>query len=275
MAGRGARAAACEGAHHRFLGLKLACFARSVARCLFAAVARTRLDRGSQSLDRISLGRRQRDRAAELAGEVVRLKVDIILTYATPMVLAAKQATPAIPIVFALAADPLGSGLVASLARPGGNVTGLSLQHTDLASKKVELLRDLIPGLRRLAILANATNFASVREMGEVQAAARMIDLEVVTFEIERAEDIAPVFAELKDRAEALYICIDTILFSNQTRINTLARDARLPTIQSDRASVEAGGLMSYGPNFLDLFRRAADYVDKILRGAKPGDIPV
>jgi putative tryptophan/tyrosine transport system substrate-binding protein len=215
------------------------------------------------------------DRAAELAGEFVRLKVDIILTYATPMVLAAKQATSAIPIVFALAADPLGSGLVASLARPGGNVTGLSLQHTDLASKKVELLRDLIPGFRRLAILANAANFASVREMGEVQAAARMIDLEVVTFEIERAEDIAPVFAELKDRAEALYICIDTILFSNQTRINTLARDARLPTIQSNRASVEAGGLMSYGPNFLDLFRRAADYVDKILRGAKPGDIPV
>ena len=110
--------------------------------------------------------------------------------------------------------------------------------------------------------------------MGEVQAAARMIALEVVTFEIERAEDIA-LFAELKDRAEALYICIDTILFSNQTRINTLARDARLPTIQSNRASVEAGGLMSYGPNFLDLFRRAADYVDKILRGAKPGDIPV
>jgi putative tryptophan/tyrosine transport system substrate-binding protein len=120
------------------------------------------------------------------------------------MVLAAKQATSAIPIVFALAADPLGSGLVASLARPGGNVTGLSLQHTDLASKKVELLRDLIPSLRRLAILANPANFASVREMGEVQAAARMIDLEVVTFEIERVEDIAPVFAELKDRTEAL-----------------------------------------------------------------------
>jgi ABC-type uncharacterized transport system substrate-binding protein len=215
------------------------------------------------------------DRAAEIAAEFVQRKVDVIVTYATPMVLAAKQATPVIPIVFALAADPLGNGLVASLARPGGNVTGLSLQHTDLASKRLELLRDLVPGLRRLAILANVANSASVLEMGEVQAAARTIDLEVTTLEIRRAEDIVPVFAELKGSAEALYVCIDTILFSNQTRINDLALAARLPTMLSNRASVAAGGLMSYGPNFLDLFRRAGDHVDKILRGAKPADIPV
>jgi putative ABC transport system substrate-binding protein len=215
------------------------------------------------------------DRAAELAAEFVRLKVDVIVTHANPMVIAAKQATSVIPIVFAAAADPLGTGLVASLARPGGNVTGLSVQNTDLAGKHLELLRDLIPGLRRLAIMVNVDNSASVLEMREVQAAARMIGLEVATLKIRRAEDIAPAFEELKGRADALYVCIDTVLFAHRIRINTLALSARLPTMLSNREYVEAGGLMSYGPNFLDLFRRAGDYVDKILRGAKPGEIPV
>jgi putative tryptophan/tyrosine transport system substrate-binding protein len=215
------------------------------------------------------------DRAAELAAEFVRLKVDIIVTHANPMVIAAKQATSVIPIVFAAAADPLGTGLVASLARPGGNVTGLSVQNTDLAGKHLELLRDFIPGLRRLAIMVNVDNSASVLEMREVQAAARMIGLEVATLTIRRAEDIAPAFEELKGRADALYVCIDTVLFAHRIRINTLALSARLPTMLSNREYVEAGGLMSYGPNFLDLFRRAGDYVDKILRGAKPGEIPV
>jgi ABC-type uncharacterized transport system substrate-binding protein len=215
------------------------------------------------------------DRAAELAAEFVRLKVDVIVTHANPMVIAAKQATSVIPIVFAAAADPLGTGLVASLARPGGNVTGLSVQNTDLAGKHLELLRDFIPGLRRLAIMVNVDNSASVLEMREVQAAARMIGLEVATFKIRRAEDIAPAFEELKGRADALYVCIDTVLFAHRIRINTLALSARLPTMLSNREYVAAGGLMSYGPNFLDLFRRAGDYVDKILRGAKPGEIPV
>ena len=216
------------------------------------------------------------DRAAELAAEFVRLKVDVIVTYANPMVVATKQATSVIPIVFAAAADPLGTGLVAGLARPGGNVTGLSVQNTDLAGKHLELLRDLIPGLRRLAIMANVGNSASVLEMREVQAAARTIGLEVTILEIRRAEDIAPAFEELKARADALYVCVDTILFSHRIRVNTLALSARLPTMLSvSREYVEAGGLMSYGPNFVDLFRRAGDYVDKILHGAKPGNIPV
>ena len=216
------------------------------------------------------------DRASEIAGELTRLKVDIIVTSGTPQVIALKQATSVIPIVFAAAADPLGTGLVAGLARPGGNVTGLSVQNTDLAGKHLELLRDLIPGLRRLAIMANVGNSASVLEMREVQAAARTIGLEVTILEIRRAEDIAPAFEELKARADALYVCVDTILFSHRIRVNTLALSARLPTMLSvSREYVEAGGLMSYGPNFVDLFRRAGDYVDKILHGAKPGNIPV
>jgi putative ABC transport system substrate-binding protein len=215
------------------------------------------------------------DRAAELAAEFVRRKVDVIVTYANPMVVATKQATSVIPIVFAAAADPVGTGLVAGLARPGGNVTGLSAQNTDLAGKHLELLRDLIPGLRRLAIMANVDNSASVLEMREVQAAARTIGLEVATLEIRRGEDIAPAFEGLKGRADALYVCVDTVLFSNRISVNTLALSARLPTIFLNREYVEAGGLMSYGPSFPDLFRRAGGYVDKILHGAKPGNIPV
>jgi putative tryptophan/tyrosine transport system substrate-binding protein len=215
------------------------------------------------------------DRAAVLAAEFVRLKVDVIVTYANPMVVAAKKATSAIPIVFAAAADPLGTGLVASLARPGSNVTGLSVQNTELTGKHLELLRELIPELRRLAIMANVGNSASVLEMREVQAAAHAIGIEVATLEIRRAEDIAAAFEEAKGRADALYVCIDTVLFSNRIRVSTLAIGAHLPTMLSNREFVAAGGLMSYGPSFPDLFRRAGDHVDKILRGAKPGDIPV
>jgi putative tryptophan/tyrosine transport system substrate-binding protein len=215
------------------------------------------------------------DRAKEFAAEFVQLNVDVIVTYANPMVLAVKQATSHIPIIFAAAADPLGTGLVASLARPGGNVTGLSIQHTDLASKRLELLRDVVPGLRRLAIMVNVTNPASVRDMGEVQAAARALGIEVATVKIQREEDITPGIEEQKGRAEALYVCIDTLLFSKRILINTLALAARLPTMLSNEEYVEAGGLMSYQANFPDLFRRAGDYLDKILRGAKAGDLPV
>lgn len=215
------------------------------------------------------------DRAAELAAEFVRLKVDVIVTYANPIVVATKKVTSVIPIVFAAAADPLGTGLVASLARPGGNVTGLSVQNTELAGKHLELLRELILGLRRLAIMVNIGNSAAVLEMHEVQAAARATGIEVATLEIRRAEDIADAFEEVRGRADALYVCIDTVLFSNRIGISTLAIGAHLPTILSNREFVAAGGLMSYGPSFPDLFRRAGDYVDKILHGAKPGDIPV
>ena len=215
------------------------------------------------------------ERFAEIAAELVRLKVDVILTSGTPEVLAAKQATSVIPIVFATAGDPVGNGLVASLARPGGNVTGMSLQSNDTAGKRLELLREVVPSLRRLAILANVGNPFSVLELGEAQAAARALGLEVDTLEIRRPEDIAPAFEALKGRAQALYVCADGLVNANRIRINTLALSVRLPTIHGYRDYVEAGGLMSYGANLPDLFRRSADYVDKILRGAKPADIPV
>ena len=211
----------------------------------------------------------------EVARQLQRLNVDIIVTSGTPQVLAAKHATSVIPIVFAGAGDPVGSGLVASLARPGGNATGLSTQSTDLAGKRLEILREAVPGLRRLAILANMGNPAATLEMNEVRAAARTLGLEVITLEIRRGEDIAPAFEALRGRAEALYVAIDALANASRIRINTSALGARLPTMHGSRDYVEAGGLMSYGPNVPDLWRRAAEYVDKILHGAKPGDIPV
>src|SRR6516225_6547146 len=214
-------------------------------------------------------------RAEEITAEFIRLKVDVIVTSRTPQVLAAKQATAVIPIVFAAAGDPVDNGLVASLARPGGNVTGLSLQQTDVAGKRLELLREVVLGLRRLVIIGNVGNPFTVLEMREVQAAASTLGLEVATPEIRRAEDIAPAFDAIKGRADALYVCLDTVLITNRSRINTLALAARLPTMSAPRDSVEAGGLMSYGPNWPSLWRRAAEVVDKILRGAKPADIPV
>ena len=215
------------------------------------------------------------ERFAEIVAEFVRLKVDVIVTAGTAAVVAAKQATSVIPIVFAVAGDPVGTGLVASLARPGGNVTGLSNQSADLPGKRLELLREVVPGLRRLAILANVGSPNALLEMREVQATTSTLGLEVATLEIRRAEDIAPAFEALKDRADALYLGPDPLMNANRTRINILAVGARLPTMQGAREYVEAGGLMSYGPNFPDQFRRVADFVDKILRGTKPADIPV
>jgi putative ABC transport system substrate-binding protein len=215
------------------------------------------------------------ERFAEIAAEFTRLKVDLIVASTTPAVIAAKQATSVIPIVFPVAGDPVGSGLVASLARPGGNVTGLSVLSTDLAAKRLELLREVVPGLRRLAIMANVGNPAPVLEMREVEAVARMIGLEAATFEIKRAEDIGPAFEALKGRMDALYVAADSLVNTNRVRINTLALGGRLPTMHGLREYVEAGGLMCYGPNVPDLNRRAADFVDKILRGAKPADLPV
>ena len=214
------------------------------------------------------------ERFAEIAAELVRLEVDVILTHNTPPVLAAKEATSVIPIVFASAGDPVGTGVVASLARPGGNVTGLSAGSTDVVGKRLELLREVMPGLRRLAILASDSPHL-VLEIGEVQRAARTLALEVATFEIRRTEDIAPTFETLKGGADALYVISDPVTVGNRVRINTLALGARLPTMHSVREPVEAGGLMSYGANWSDMFRRAADYVDKVLRGAKPADIPI
>ena len=214
------------------------------------------------------------ERFGEIAAEFVRLKVDVIVT-GQSTVPALKQATSVIPIVLAIASDPIGTGTVASLASPGGNVTGLSLQAPDLAGKRLELLREVIPTLRRLAILANIGFPAAELEMGEVAAAARTLGIDAVRLEVQRAEDIAPAFEAHKAGTEALYLTSDALLNSNRIRINTLANVARVATISAVKEFVEAGSLMSYGPSYPDLFRRAADYVDKILRGAKPGDLPV
>jgi len=214
------------------------------------------------------------ERYSEIAAEFVRLKVDVILTVgsAVPIV---RQATTAIPIVFAVAIDPVGSGLVASLAKPGGNATGLSIQANELAGKRLELLREAIPQLRRLGILFNADNTQPVLEMGETQAEARRLGLEIAPLAIRRADDIEPTFQNLKVRADALYVAVDQLMVANRARILTLALAERLPTIFSERDFVKAGAFMSYGPNYSDLFRHSADYVDKILHGTKPGDIPV
>jgi putative ABC transport system substrate-binding protein len=215
------------------------------------------------------------ERYTEIATEFVNLKVDVIVTWASAPVLAAKQSTALIPIVFAAQMDPVGAGVVASLGRPGGNVTGMSLQQTDTAGKRLELLREVVPNLGRLAIMANAGAPGAVLEMREVDATARALRLEAITREIRQVEDIASAIDALKGRADALYVATDPLVFNNRVRINTLAQDARLPTIFGAREYVDAGGLLSYGPNWTDLFRRAAEQVDKILRGAKPADIPV
>jgi putative ABC transport system substrate-binding protein len=214
------------------------------------------------------------ERYAEIAAEFVRLKVDVIVTVgsAVPIV---RQATTVIPIVFAVGIDPVGAGLVASLAQPGGNVTGLSIQANELAGKRLEFARELIPQLHRLAIMFNVGNAQPVLEMGETQAAARMLGLEVVPLVIQRAEDIAPAFQTFKTRADALYVAVDQLMVANGTSILTSALGVRLPTIFSTRDFVKVGALMSYGPSYTERFGRAADYVDKILRGAKPGDLPV
>jgi len=217
----------------------------------------------------------QLERSAEIVAEFVRRKVDVIVTHSAEPVSAAKQATSVIPIVFTVAADPLGSGLVASLTRPGGNATGLSLQATDLAGKRIEILREVLPGFRRLGIVGNVGAPAAILEMHEAQTAANAVGLATATFELRRTNDIASAIDALKDRADVLYVVSDPLVSTNRTRFAILAVGARLPTMHGFREHVEAGGLVSYGANFPALFRRGAEYVDKILRGAKAADLPV
>jgi putative tryptophan/tyrosine transport system substrate-binding protein len=214
------------------------------------------------------------ERFDEIAHEFVRLKVNVIVTggIAVP---AAKRATSELPIVFALAPDPVGSGLVASLARPGGNVTGLSNQSGDLFDKRLEILREIIPGLRRLGIIANRDNPQVALEIGDAQDKARKLGIDITISNIVRADDIAPAIEALKGHADSLYVVSDAFAVTNRVRINTFALAARMPTMHANREYIETGGLISYGTNYPDLFRRAGDYVDKILRGSKPGDLPV
>jgi putative ABC transport system substrate-binding protein len=215
------------------------------------------------------------DRLAGFAADFVQQKVDIIVAEGAVAVIGAKQATATIPIVFPVAGDPIGNKLVASLGRPGGNVTGLSIQATDLASKRLEIFREIVPGLTRLAIMANVGSPNTALEVGEVQETARTLGLEATAVEVQRAEDIAPAFEALKGRADALYVAPDPLVLSNRVRINALALGLRLPTMYAYRDYVETGGLVSYGTNLTDLFRRAGDFVDRILRGAKPSELPI
>jgi len=214
------------------------------------------------------------ERYGDIAAEFVRLKARVIVTVGTA-VAAAQQVTSTIPIVFGIAVDPVGSGLVASLARPGGNVTGLSLQSTDLAGKRLDILRELLPGLDRLAVIADVGYSGSMIEIAEVQAAAAKAGLQVDVLEIRRAEDIVPAFGALKSGTKALYVCADALINANHARINTLALGTRLPTVHAFSEFLGAGGLLSYGAFSPDMFRRAGDVVDKILKGATPAEIPV
>src|SRR5262249_7438267 len=214
------------------------------------------------------------ERFAEIATEFVNSNVDVIVTGGNA-VSAVRQATSTIPIVCALAVDPVGSGFVNSLSRPGGNVTGLSSQGPDLAGKRLELLRELAPGRRRLAVLVNVGYPAAREELAQVQTAARALGLETAVLEIRRVEDIAPAFDGAKGRADALYVVGEALVTANVVLIAKLALDAGLPAISNNPEFAVSGGLIAYGASIPALFQRAADVVDKILRGAKPADIPV
>ena len=208
----------------------------------------------------------------QIAAEFVQLKTDIILTSGAAG-LAVRQATSDIPVVLALANDPVGSGLVANLSRPGGNITGLSLQTPDLAGKRIEIARELLPGLHRLAVLGDIGYPASKLEIDEVEAVARRLGLEVTKLEVQKAADILPALESLHGDVDALYVCTGPLINTNRVSINDAANSARLPTIHSEKTYIEAGGLICYGPVVTDMFRRAAELVDKT--GAKPGDIPI
>lgn len=215
------------------------------------------------------------DRAPALIAELVQLNVDVLVTHSTPNVVSAKQATSVIPIVFAAIGDPVGIGLVQSLSRPGGNITGLSLQSNELAGKRLQLMREVIPNLHRVAFLGSSDTAVTATEVAEFQAAAQTLGLDIIRSDIAGVEDIAPIIQSLKGRADGIYVQTIPLMYTNRVRINTLALDARLPTFAGSREFAEASGVMSYGPNFSDLFRRAGELVDKILRGAKPADLPV
>jgi ABC-type uncharacterized transport system substrate-binding protein len=215
------------------------------------------------------------ERYAEIAAEFVQLKVDAVLTIGTPATAAAMKATSVIPIVFVAVNDPVALGVVATLARPAANVTGLSNQQHDVAGKRLELLREVVPRLRRLAILMNPANAGGALEMKDVQTLAGTIGVETITLQIRQAEELGPALQSLNNLADALYFASDPLFNSNRILINNMVLGLRLPTIYAFREYIEAGGLMSHGANFPALFRRGAEFVDRILRGAKPADIPV
>lgn len=214
------------------------------------------------------------ERVSEIAAEFLREKVNVIVTYGSAVSIL-EQATPTTPIVFAVAFDPVRGGLVQSLVKPGGNVTGISIQQPDLVGKRLAVLRQVIPQLHRLAVLANAGYAEPMLEADRVRSTAQALGLEAARLGIWRSQDIAPTLEALRNKADALYIVSDAFIAANRSEILTLALSDRLPTMLSYGDYVAAGGLMSYGPNYVNLFRQAAGIVDKILRGTNPADIPV
>ena len=216
------------------------------------------------------------DRIQELAADLVQRKVDVIVVIGTPDAQAAKRATSSIPIVLAIVANPVGSGLVASLAHPGGNVTGLSMMMTELSAKRLQLLKEVIPRLTRIAVLWNPDNPSHPNAVEELKAAAPSLAIELKFVGVRTPEQFDPAFsAASRAHAQALYVLGDPFFFAHRTTLLKLVSKARLPCIYAERNFVDEGGLMSYAPNLADVFRRSTGYVVKILKGAKPGDLPI
>jgi len=216
------------------------------------------------------------ERLPELANDLADLNVDVIVTWGTDAVLAAKQATTTIPIVMGTIGDPLGSGIVTNLARPGGNVTGSSSRAAELESKRLELLKEAVPGLSRAAILFNPTNHYMPLALQSARKGAQMLHVSLAIYEVRDTTTLDAAFVTLtKDRPDALMVPADTFLVSQRSRIAQFAIENKLPSVYTFREYIEAGGLIAYTPNYHDLFRRAASYVDKILKGAKPGELPI
>ena len=216
------------------------------------------------------------ERLPDLAADLVRLKVDVIVAASGPAPLAAQSVTKTIPIVMTNQADPVGSGLVANLARPGGNITGLSLLSVEIVGKQLALLKEAIPRVSRVAVLRNPTNKDHALLLKEVEVAARSLRVQPQTFEARGSEEFNGAFAAMtRERAGAVLVLGDPMFFVHRTRIPDLAAKHRLPTMFVQREHAEAGGLMAYGANLSGMFRQVATFVDKILRGAKPADLPV
>ncbi len=216
------------------------------------------------------------ERFPALIGELVAQKVDIIVTAGTPASLAVKKAAPSIPLVMIAVGDPIGTGLIASLAQPGGNITGLSSMAVDLEGKRLELLREVIPKLSHVAVFWNPASPFQVNSEKEVQAAARAFKMKVLSLGVQAPEQFDNAFATIRrERPRALLVLADRLFLHNRARIMEFATKQRLPGVYAYVELVEAGGLMSYGPSYADMHRRAATFVDKILKGRKPSDLPV
>jgi ABC-type uncharacterized transport system substrate-binding protein len=216
------------------------------------------------------------DRLPELASELVRLNVDVIVVVASQSALAAKKATRTIPVIFTGVGDPVAQELVASLARPGGNITGLASLSPEVGGKRLELLKEVVPAASRVAILWNPTNSSNALQIKEISPAAKALSLRILSLEASKPDDFEPAFvAMIRERADALSVFADPFLSTHRVRLAQLAAKNRLPAMYGHSDYVEAGGLMSYAPSFSDMSRRAATFVDKILKGAKPADLPV